>query len=501
MATLFNPLVNLDQIREREVTGLSRPGTVYGRNPFASSSYGTSLADQQIENVFKPALQKIRDDQRRRDNASVYGLDRNPTSFYRPAPYVNGLAPVAGQVPGTAGMTPQGPVESLSLTKDPEVEQGLLSIMSRARGADPGAIRSQPRSGRIDDVIGNELARFRGDATNSQQSLKDFTTEFLADRPEYRALVDQELAAIRSMLAPKSDPAGVAGQLEANLNANNLNRSQVTRRVLDELARAGKGAELRSPGGSNTYLARESAQAVSDALLQDAIARTSAGRQNIVDTAGIQTGVLGRGDEILNAYMRQGLMPIEAQSSLDANQAGVLAQLLGIDQANTYVDRPYDDIGRELEALNAASAIRRGVRFEGVGGGFDTGVPRVNLGSGGGGGGGGFDLESLLAAMNNGGGGGSFSNPLTKANLRTTSGAAAAPSFNPGVSEAALNMDILRNARLNYDMGEGSDASRLRMPGTTTVNSRGERFIVNPSTGRYDFVGADGLTDMQRYYD
>ena len=459
--------------------GILRPGTRRGYNQ--AGSLGASQYENQIGGVFLPKLQQRLDADARARNAAM--LDA-----IRQKPVYPDITPQAGLIPSTSGMTAGGPVRAVTLSKDPELEQDLLNILSDTRNTDFTTLTRQPRSSRLGDELGNAFARFRGSTDDATQSVRDFVEDFLSVRPEQKKLANTEIGTVNRILG--SGAGSLSGDLGESLDRRMLGQSEVTKRLLNQLTRANK---IR--GTESSYGQREASRSAGDVLLQDALARQEMERRNLMDVASLQTNVLGRGDDILAQYNAQGLLPYQAQQALASGNIANLAGLGQVELGNTLLTRPADDLAQRLALLNAASQARRGIRYEGLEGQFNNVLPRaqnyspLDPTSG-------IDVNELLAYLNEQGQG--------YPPLGTTSGSLSPQAMNPANEQQLydlLNYQAEAGSGLPIDYGAGSPASSLGLPGTSRTNSFGQNFIMSPRTRGYLPVGPDGLTDEQRYYD
>lgn len=337
--------------------GISRPtiGSVFrpldpsGHNVFASASgFGTNQADNQRLNEFAPLAAAL-----------------NPV---RPIGYVSPVAPVAPVAPSNtfastaAGRRATGPnaegnpFETVSNVKNPAIENILSSILGNIRGlsSDPNQntlnVKTNVKSPDVESRVGSAFGNYDVDVNNHNQSIADFTKEFLDAHPAATATAQNEANAINQWFN-----GGVLG----NLNTIAGDRETAVRAAVNRaLGQAQRNANMgRLIGGDSSYVDQQFMDTVGQIMADEARQKADLARQNYLTVAQTQPGLAGLQQRLIDQAIQRRLVPTQAGQQIAANDVARLGSLANIQNTNRFytLDSPEQLLARKLDLLGAAS--------------------------------------------------------------------------------------------------------------------------------------------------
>ncbi len=219
----------------------------------------------------------------------------------------------------------------------PNIQSGLTTV-----------VKSPGQQSRLNA----NLAQFSGPVGQAkQQSLTEYTKEYLADRPSQKAAYQQE----SNFIGRTFDRNG----LEADLAGIARNRSLLGRQAAaDAIARARRersvsGMVSGTPGGSS-YLDRAYADALSKIMLDQALKNSDIERENAVYVQGQRNGSVGARGRLGRDYVEGGLAPYRNLTELQAGDLGNLGRIGNIEDNYSLYDyvQPDEASRRRLNLLS-----------------------------------------------------------------------------------------------------------------------------------------------------
>lgn len=229
--------------------------------------------------------------------------------------------------PGTATGN-SSPFTAETLTRNPELAAILNRIYPQidALSTDPNrnqtVVQRNVKAPEVEAAAQGALTQQQADAHNNAQSIRDFTTSWMAAQPAATATANQEAGAVGRLY-----DGGYAGDLAENRRETGILTTQNLMRRLGQISAAGNLGELSRGGVTNSFdqanLLGEAARA---SLARD-LEFQGQERADIADVMNRQTGAAGLRQRLIDAVLQRPLVPIQAGQ---ATSAADLSRLSGV---------------------------------------------------------------------------------------------------------------------------------------------------------------------------
>lgn len=232
-----------------------------------------------------------------------------------------------------------------------------LNQLFSQRGGVPTPIQPQPmvaqqKSAPIQAQVNAGLQTRTDNQNAANQSISDFTKQFLESRGKVNEAAAQEQNAISSIYG------NGAGSIEQQLNALNRQRQAATNQAA---AAAGGRAQRaynfsRAAGGNSSYLDRVLGQNLMNIGVNAAGQGADQSRADLQYLTGQRTGAIGRRQQIIDNLLNRNFAPVDAANRMEGVNISNLGGLAALDygnnvystSANAYRDQMsvYDDLVR-----------------------------------------------------------------------------------------------------------------------------------------------------------
>jgi hypothetical protein len=291
---------------------------------------------------------------------------------------------------GNSAAAQQG-IETLRNTKNNELQSAIDAVLGQAKSAssdfsqNPFTLRTNIKDASQQARIGGAGATFSSDSAGNRQSLKDFTTNYLAADPTAKAQMEAETGALGQFYN-----GGVQSHLNDLQKQKALAVTGATQRALD-LAQQGANA-ARLTHGNSSYVDKQFQDTVGGILAQHAAEMADQNRANYLTVLQGQQANAGRRAGLLDQYLQRGLTPINALNAQGNTELGQLTSLGNLTNANAsyYLDNPDLAMSRRLGVLGQVGGLDTSNNFYGLTqpyggdmrglppGGYRGGYPSVN---------------------------------------------------------------------------------------------------------------------------
>lgn len=236
--------------------------------------------------------------------------------------------------------------------------RGLIANLSPSATGNIGygtQVSGIPRNPNLAGRTGDLYSGYDKTKQQADQSLTDFTDQYLKMRPAMRGALDTESAAIGNVYG--SGPGSLSSDLASARTARAAAVRGATSSALARASRANNLARMNS--GPSSYL---------DRLLAQEYARISSGAaadqadQAHADALGLadrRASLAGRRNLLAGQYLDQSLSPAEAAYRFDNLAQSDLGNIGQLENANTIYDvtTPEDRTARQLRLLDTLSNL------------------------------------------------------------------------------------------------------------------------------------------------
>lgn len=333
------------------------------------SGYGTALADQQVNSLsFAPTLQRYP----RLYGAAGYSAPTGGSSWAG-----GGFAPTTSTVTNAGG----GGLPLLTTSKSPGGNAALEAVLGRVSNLsnDPNqplftSTRDAGQAGRI-NAAGAQLDTTTGQAN---ETLADFTKNFLSADPQAKQYMTEETGAIGKVYGGADSPDSMTATLQRLVRQRGQAVQGSLQRALATAARRGNLNSLGFGGGSS-YNNQQFMDTAAGVLADEAQKEAELNRSNYLSTLDAQTRLAGQRGGLLNSYLTRNLTPLQAGQQLSASSLANLGALGNITNANRIQQTPEQLYAQRLGLLGSYAGDLNGLNIFGVGGNFPS--PAMNWGN------------------------------------------------------------------------------------------------------------------------
>lgn len=366
----FTGLADSGGVLRPGMRGLALPGL----------SYGGPSAEYQAENAFRPALQAY-------ENQGRSSFTYNP----------------GGSGPGGSGAA--NVFSTLHNVKNPDVDAGVTSILSRIAGleTDPkvntNVLKSNTKSTALAGRIGGQYQNLDAAIKDNSVSIEDFVRGYAASQPEAEGYQQQESANIGRYFG-EGGKSAFLGDLNHLDEETSKAAMQAVQRAVGLAGRHANAARLM---GNDTYVDKTLADTIAGVRVGEALRRGQAAKENYLTAGQAALNLTGARGNLLENLLRRNMLPTQFGQQVRGTDLAQLSQLGALENANTQytMDSPEALLARRLALTGDASGIDLRNSFYGLskpyepnyegggpimrpggrGGGF--GYPLPNLGYGG----------------------------------------------------------------------------------------------------------------------
>lgn len=258
-------------------------------------------------------------------------------------------------------------IQTLRNTKNNELQSAIDAVLGQARTAssdfsqNPFTLRTNIKDAAQQSRIGQAGSTFSADSSGNRQSLKDFTTSYLAADPTAKAQMEGETGALGEFYN-----GGVQSHLDELQRAKALAVTGATQRALDLAQRGANAARLTH--GNSSYIDKQFMDTVGGILAQHAAEMVDQNRNNYLTVLQGQQANVGRRAGLLDQYLQRGLVPINALNAQGNTELGQLTSLGNLTNANAsyYLDNPDLAMSRRLGVLGQVGALDTANNFYGL---------------------------------------------------------------------------------------------------------------------------------------
>lgn len=271
----------------------------------------------------------------------------NPDGSLKWASYSATPAPPPFLVPGPYGGTPTpGPMPTVSLASI-YPQQSVVGRQPTNSTTQP--MFSTPRSGAVQGGITAAWTTRDANQKQANQSLTDFTKEFLANRGKVNQYGQEEQNAVSSVYG--SGP----GSLQQSLADIRRQRAALTNQAAQSaMNRATRVNSLRRLSAPNSgYLDRLFAQDLAGIAVDSAGRESDQARADTLYLNDQRLGGIGRRTGIVDTLASRNFMPAEAAARLEGANLSSLGGLANLEYGNNIYERPEDAAMRRLQYLRS----------------------------------------------------------------------------------------------------------------------------------------------------
>jgi hypothetical protein len=271
-----------------------------------------------------------------------------------PVAGVNAPAPVL-----TSARQPAGPVFRYGTTTSTGNAPGVVNLAQlwqRPGGAglpglpalNPGtpAMAAMTRSGQAQTGVNQAFQTRANNQQQTQQSLSDFASEYIANRGAAKRAAAEEAGAYDQIYNP--------GGLEAKLAAINRDRQAASNATAQaayaQAARADKSARMF--GGNSSYLNRLHGRNLYNIGAENAGRGADQARADAIYLNEQRTGATGRRAQILDELARRNLVPAATAQQFEGANLGLLGQVADLDYGNHTYEAPETAYTRRLNFID-----------------------------------------------------------------------------------------------------------------------------------------------------
>lgn len=201
-----------------------------------------------------------------------------------------------------------------------------------------GATLASPRSMPVQNAVNTAYGARSTNQAVGNQSLTDWTKEFIASRKPSAQFAGEETGAISRFYG--SGPDSVGGDLSRIRNNQAASLRDLTEQAY---RRAGRDNSLRRMGRQpSSYLDNLHAQQFAGIAAQGAYRQGDQERADLAYVNSARTGMAGQRQNILDQQLNQNLLPYQTASQFEGDGLNRLGQLANLDYGNnTY--QPVED--------------------------------------------------------------------------------------------------------------------------------------------------------------
>lgn len=330
---------------------------LYGGSSPYFSGYGSSQADQQLagfENL--PMAWRI--------PGTGMGTGGFGGAWGSP-----GFGQGGGTTTATGGGASAPGLPLLQTSKSPAGNAALAGLLGQTTALPTGNVQDVVTSTK-DPAQATRTASTGSqfDATNAQanQTLADFTKNYLAGDPQAKQFLTQETGAIGNVYGSASDPNSMTATLQRLVSQRN---QAVQGSLQRALAQAQRRANLGSLGfgGGDSYTQQQFMDTAAGVLSNEAQQEADLNRQNYLSTLQAQTGLAGSRAGLLNNYLSRNLVPIQAGQQLTTSELANLGALGNITNANRIYQTPEQLLAARLGLVGQYAGNLNALNLFGVG--------------------------------------------------------------------------------------------------------------------------------------
>lgn len=209
--------------------------------------------------------------------------------------------------------------------------------------ANASGIIQIPRSMNQGSAISGAWGQNTANRAQANQTITDFTKNYLQQGPQLKSFANQETGAIGRFYG--SGPGSVAGDLAA---IERRRSNAVTQAAESAIRRAARANSIRRMGsGNNSANDHWYVQQVGNIAAQTAADRAQNDSANYRYVADSQRGLAGQRQKLLNDLTMRDLTPLDVSQRYEANSLSNLGTLGTLEDRNTI----YDDTALRRQLL------------------------------------------------------------------------------------------------------------------------------------------------------
>lgn len=233
----------------------------------------------------------------------------------------------------------------------------------------PTPMFASQRSPAVQQAVNGAFATQAATQGNAQQSLTDFTKQFIESRPKVDQYGQEEQDSISQIYG--SGPGSVQTQL-ADLNRQR--QAATNQAAAAAMSRAGRANSVRRlTGGNSSYLDRLYAQDLSGIATGAAGQYADQGRADLQYLTGQRAGNVGRRQQIIDSILNRNMGPADAAAHIQNQNVDAIGALANLEYGNHNYTAPEDAYSKRLEFMQRLREMGYG----------DTQIPGVTPGYGG----------------------------------------------------------------------------------------------------------------------
>lgn len=196
-----------------------------------------------------------------------------------------------------------------------------------------------------------------------QQSLTEFTREFLASRPGAKQALNQETQSINRVF--ESGPGSFEYDLDRNRRQQDAAVNMAAQRAMEQARLQNNIARMTS--GNNSYLDRAYADAVAQIMVNQALQSGQLDRQNLMDVQNLRQNNLGRRADLTRGFVNDSLLPYTVNNQLMLQDADVIRTLGEMDRSNTIYDvlTPEQQVAQRMGIVDSVMDLDEMMRLGG----------------------------------------------------------------------------------------------------------------------------------------
>ena len=189
------------------------------------------------------------------------------------------------------------------------------------------------------------------DRTN--QTIADFTREYLTQKPKAQQFANEEINSISQVYG--SGPGSVRDDMKRLMAQRNAAMRTATQEAMNRARR--DNSVFRMNNGNSSFADQQYGSVLAQLAAQEAAREADLNREDYLYQRQGQASMLGNRNRILNDLLMRDLMPVEQGQRLMANDAGLLGSIANLENANNIYDYQSPEQGIESELRLLASIM------------------------------------------------------------------------------------------------------------------------------------------------
>lgn len=261
--------------------------------------------------------------------------------------FVGSIAPTGGGIQNSI----RSIVNGFNLPQSAGSTGHVPSMNNNGAGRPVGSLMPATRSEGVQKLLTPQFTLRSQNQAKSNQSLTDWTREFLQNRPRAKRFANEEMASVGRVYGSGD------GSLEGDLAGVRKSKATAIRDLTEAaMRRAGRADSLRRmTGGNNSYFDRLRSQDMMNIAASTAASNSDQEREDMIYLDQARRGSVGTRRSILDSLINSELLPGQVSNAMESDDLNRLNQLAGIEYGNNDYIPSEDAYSRRLNFLNYLS--------------------------------------------------------------------------------------------------------------------------------------------------